>query len=187
MKCSCPKCEFEFDVPENLSGSKAKCSKCGTVFVIEEKQHSEQVFEEFDPTEVLNPDYSDSDQNANADVQMPPSSRTRKKQWIPDVKERYANLRKYLAVMRGIVQFVAILIAVGSLVIIMYGIAQSAGEVVQIATATLGGLFGFLIAYVWYIFNMAAIEFIQTVVDTEENTRRTNFMLLEVLNADSEK
>jgi hypothetical protein len=179
---NCTKCGHEFSGPENLTGSKAKCTECGEVFVISGQQPNADNSEWFDPAEMMS-----AAMEAEEFQESPPpnsSYASKSKRELPKIEERYPSLRSYLKIMELLTMIMAVLIAVVSLFSMVAVVSDSDGSATAVVIAIIVGVFGVLLGCLFYVFSMAGLEFIQTVIDTEENTRRTNIMLLELKQED---
>jgi len=90
------------------------------------------------------------------------------------VESRYRNLRKYLdwteQGIRILFKVINILLVIFASVLIVLSMIESEW---LMAAAYLGiAILTALFIYIWYVFSLASIEFVNVVIDTEENTRR---------------
>ncbi len=189
---NCPHCRASLRVPDSLIGKKLRCKNenCRQPFVAQLEPIPRDP-QPVSPAEISNlpPDWQQAmegrqhEENLLERVKAHKASLNNGNSTLSNdsKEEQYPNLTKYLnlgrAVSRILLVLMCFVIVIATLVLFGGMVFMPASFIEKIGTIfllVLVSAFCLGVAYLYYVFLMAGIEFIQVIIDVEKNTRMKN-------------
>ncbi len=185
----CPHCRSALRVPDSLMGKKLRCKNesCRQTFVAQVQSASPAVQVDDPPMfSDMPPDWQQAMDDRKREEQRPDELDNRARFEFGDgpasnddlSDSRYPNLERYLGWGKLATKTILILSYVGicfgflggilSVINSFYSPLEMLGAGVGLLFVT---LFFVALAYLYYVFVMAGLEFVQVIIDIEENTR----------------